>query len=229
VVRRLLDGPGRPVGGASTEVQLVGEERSHLGRRQTGDAGQAAQPEERQAVVVAGLELRRRRRQHEAADGLRVTAPQQLGDGAAHRVADGDGRGGFDDGEQLGDVVGAILEPEPAPTADAVAVAAVVERQHAEVLAERVVARVVVEVRGGRPAVQQHDGRRARRPGQLAEPDGAGRQVDLARRRQLRRDGRDADVVERRQLGVDPAVDHLGQAAATSRIRTRNWAPVGVS
>ena len=69
-------------------------------------------PRNDEAVVVAGVEPRRRRRQHEAAHGVGMAPPEQLGDGAAHRVADGDRRSGVLDGEQLGDVVGAVLEPE---------------------------------------------------------------------------------------------------------------------
>ena len=69
-------------------------------------------------------------------------------------------------------------------------------------------------------------------PGSSRRRTVPGRQLDVAGRRAARRGGRDGrgdEVVERRQLGVDLVGERLGQAAATSRIRTRSWAPVGAS
>ena len=193
---------------------------------------EAAQPEERQAVVVAGLEAGGRRRQHESPHDVRVAPPDELGDGATHRVADDDGGAVALGAQQLGDVVGAVLEPEAAARPDAAAVAAVVEREHAEVLAERLEARPEVEVGRRGPAVQQDDRRRTGRSGDLAQADRSGGQLDLAGRREPWRAGCgrvDEQVVERRQLGVRRDRPLVGQAAVTSRMRTRSSAPVGVS
>ena len=160
-----------------------------LGGCEAGQATEAAQPEERQPIVVAGLEAIRRGGEHEATHDVRVAPPDELGDGATHRVPDDDRRTVDLGAEQLGDVVGAVLEPEPAPRADAGAVATVVEGEDAEVLTERVEARP--EVEGGRrgPAVQEDHGRRARRTGDLAEADRAGAELDVAGRRERRRGG----------------------------------------
>ena len=77
--------------------------------------------------------------------------------------------------------------------------------------------------------MEQHDGGGARRTGELAQADGARRELDLTIGWQVRRGGRDREIVERRQFGVEGVGGRVGQAAATSRIRTRSWAPVGVS
>ena len=70
-----------------------------------------------------------------------MAAPHELGDRAAHRVADGDDPIEPEGGGQRGDVVRALLEPERLGGADAAPVAAVVEGDDVEVLGERAVAR----------------------------------------------------------------------------------------
>ena len=97
-----------------------------------------------------------------------MAAPDELGDRAAHRVADRDDPVEAERVGEGGDVVGALLEAERLGRADAAAVAAVVEGDDVEVLGERRVARPPVEVGRRRPAVQQHERRRAGRSGELA-------------------------------------------------------------
>jgi len=79
-----------------------------------------------------------------------MALPQQLGDGPTHRVAD---RYEPVDSERVGhgdDVIGTVGEPEAAGRPDAPTVPAVVDRDHAEVAAEREEAREPVEVRRSR-------------------------------------------------------------------------------
>ena len=61
----------------------------------------------------------------------------ELGDRAAHRVADGDEAVDAQLAGEGGDVVGAVLEAERLGRAQAAAVAAVVDGDDAEVLGER--------------------------------------------------------------------------------------------
>ena len=107
-----------------------------------------------------------------------MATPQQLGDGAAHRVTEDDEPIESDRVGHRGDVVGAILEPERPTWSDAVAVAPVVERQHPEVLGERLVDPEEVEVGRGGPPVEEHQRRRAGRSGDVAQGDGSGGKVD---------------------------------------------------
>ena len=94
-----------------------------------------------------------------------VTAPEELCDGTAHRVADGDHGAGAQVLEEGGDVVGAVGQAEASPAADATAVPAQVGGDHRIVLCEGLEGVEPVEAPAGDPAVQQHDGRR---PGRSA-------------------------------------------------------------
>ena len=117
--------------------------------------------------------------QHQAVHQFRPAPVQQLGDRAAHGVPDGDAAVDLELFEQHRRVVGAVLEAEPA--AQPSPVAAMVHGNDAEVVGQRPVRRVPVEVRRRRPAVeQQHRGRiirtseladvRRSTPGEVHEP-----------------------------------------------------------
>jgi hypothetical protein len=107
--------------------------------------------------------------QHEPVDQFTVAPPHELGDRATHRVADRHEAVDAELAGQRGDVVGTVLEPERLDRAQAAAMTAVVDGEHAEALGERVEAGVPVEVGGRRPAVQQDQHGRPRRPGELAD------------------------------------------------------------
>ena len=84
--------------------------------------------------------------------------PQQLGDRAAHRVADGDELLDPEDLGEGGDVVGAVGQTERVADRHPAPVASVVEGDDPEVLGERGEGGEPVEVGGGGPAVEEHDG-----------------------------------------------------------------------
>ena len=146
------------------------------GRRRQRQGGQ---PLRRRAQDVAGGGA-----QHQAGQQRRVPPVQQLGDHAAHRVAHGDEPADAEDLRQRGDVVGAVLEPEPPAGADAVAVAAQVDGDHAEVPGERGEDRAPVEFgREGDP-VDEHERRCAAGARALPHPrDTAAGQLHQARTR----------------------------------------------
>jgi hypothetical protein len=106
-----------------------------------------------------------------------------------------------------------------------------VERRDVEAGAERLVAREPVEIRGGRPAMEERDGGSPRRAVHLAEVNGAEvTERDVTTWRQRRGDGRGVgdEIVEqrlgRRRRGI---VDQVAQIALTVTIVTRSSAPVG--
>jgi hypothetical protein len=115
--------------------------------------------------------------QHEPADAVGVPAPDQLGDRAAHRVADEDRPAHVEDVEQRNRVIGAILQRERIVGADPASVSAMVEGDHPVALAKGRDRRSPVEGAGRRPAVEQDDhGRLGRRAGLVAgEGDPAAR------------------------------------------------------
>ena len=78
-----------------------------------------------------GAPVERRGAEDEPGDELRVVAGEDRGDRAAHAVADRQHRLDLEVREQRGGVIGAGLERERLRGADAAAVAAVVDRQHA--------------------------------------------------------------------------------------------------
>ena len=83
----------------------------------------------------------------------------QLGDRAAHRVADDDRLLDPERPQHRGGVIGAVGQPEGRQRAQPARVAAVVEGQHAVAgIGERTVGGVPVEVGAHHPAVQQQDG-----------------------------------------------------------------------
>ena len=87
-----------------------------------------------------------------------MALPEELGDGAAHRVAHRNDRAGVQVFDQGGDVVGAVLEAEGAPAPDPPAVAAMVERDQAVLRGQRTEAATPVEGRRRGPAMQQDEG-----------------------------------------------------------------------
>jgi hypothetical protein len=118
---------------------------------------------------------------------LGVAAPGELGDGAAHRVADRDESVDAERRSHVDGVVGAVLEPERLLRTQAGAVTAMVERDHAVVLPECSVALEPVEVGGRRPPVQQHDRGSARPGAEVAHHDRPPiGELDEPRRRQHR-------------------------------------------
>ena len=138
-------------------------------RHGAGDDARAGGDAEQQALAHRAGERGARRAQHEPVDELAVALPDELGDRAAHRVADRHEPVDVQLAGQRGDVVGAVLEAERLDRAQATAVAAVIDGDDAEVLGERVEAGEPVEVGSRRPAVQQDQHRRTRRPGELAD------------------------------------------------------------
>jgi hypothetical protein len=113
------------------------------------------------------------RAEHHAVAQVAVATPEQLGDGAAERVADDDHRARAHLHERLGAVVGAVGEAEDPAAAHPTAVAAQVGSDDVEVLAERLERGVPVEPGAGQPSVEQQHGRRAGRAGDFAYEGGA--------------------------------------------------------
>ena len=197
-------------------------------------AAEAAQPEERQPVVAAGLEPRRPWRPARGPRRRRVALPQQLGDGAAHRVADGDdGSVDLERVEQRGDVVGAVLEPERrrdcgCPSRGRGG------RRRGRGSARRAPRSTSKKLRSAdrRPAVQQDDGRRAGRSGDLAQSDGARRELDVAAVGQRWAAGAGAPTT-RSSSGPSSASAAVAGAARSDcrhlEDADRSSAPVGVS
>ena len=138
-------------------------------RHGAGDDTRTGGDAEEQPLAHRAGERGARRAQHEAVDELAMALPDELGDRPAHRVADRHEAVDAQLASEGGDVVGAVLEAERLDRAQAAAVAAVIDGDDAEVLGERVEAGEPVEVSGRCPAVQQHQHRRARRAGQLAD------------------------------------------------------------
>src|SRR3954471_18465172 len=110
----------------------------------------AEKPEAREADAVAdaAAEIAAGGTQHEALDAIAMSPPEQLGDGPAHRVADGEEPVDAENVGQRGDVVRTVGQAE-APGADAAPVAPMVEGDHSVVRAQRVVAGEPVETGGG--------------------------------------------------------------------------------
>ncbi len=131
--------------------------------------------------------------QDEAVDPVGVAVPDQLGDRAAHRVADDDERAQPEHVSEGDDVVGTVLQAKAPAGADAAAVAAVVEGDDPEVFAESGVAAGPVEVGRGGEAVEEHDDGRPRRARQVThERRSPPRQLDPSTGREpgVRRHGR---------------------------------------
>ena len=128
------------------------------------------------------------------------------------------------DTQRCGDfdgVVGAVLEPERLLGAESGAVAAVVEGDHAVVLTERPVAAEPVQVRRGRPTVEQHDRGRVRRGAEVAHHDRAATgELDEP----CRWEDRGEDV----ELGVAAAAPPGSQSCSTRSTVTVS-APLGAS
>ena len=108
------------------------------------------------ALAPAGHEPVRGRAEDEPRDQLGVAPPQELGDEATHGVADHDHRAAPQLVDEHRQVVGAVLEPEPAPRPDAPPVAAQVRgHDDSEPLAERFERRRPVQPGAGQPAVDE--------------------------------------------------------------------------
>ena len=158
--RRFLDCPRLPRVALALQVELLGQPLAGLHRGQASERCEAGQADETQLLLARGAEVRRGRAKGESTHALRVPAPDQLGDRAAHRVAH---RDDLVDAEHIahGDcVVGTVLQAEHLLGADAAAVAAVVDCHDSVVACERAVTGEPIEVRAGGPPVQQQDGRR---------------------------------------------------------------------
>ena len=89
-----------------------------------------------------------------------IVAGHQLGDRAAHRVADDERRRDAELPERGSGVAGAVRETKRRDLAHPAAVPAVVDREHPIAGTREVVVRAApVEIRGRHPAMEQHDGR----------------------------------------------------------------------
>lgn len=66
-----------------------------------------------------------------------MTVPQQLSNGAAHGIANGDDLVEPEFLQKRSTIVGAIGQPEPPPRPDPPAVTTVINRHHAEVFGQR--------------------------------------------------------------------------------------------
>ena len=84
-----------------------------------------------------------------------MPAPQQLRDRAAERVADSDDRTDVERIERGGRVVGTVGEPEAPAVANAPTMPPHVDRDHVEVLAQRVEHAEPVEAAARHPTVKQ--------------------------------------------------------------------------
>ena len=188
---RLIPGPLRPVGVAIAPV-AGGDAATHRRRSQPCQGSESAEAEEVDLFGRRAVERGRRRAQDDAADASRVPPPHVLGDGAAHRVPDGDEPVDPQDIGHGDDVVGAIGEAKGAATADALAVAAMVEREHAVTLSEGAVAAEEVDVGSHTEAMEQHHGGSARRTGEVAQHDSSGGQHDRSPLSDRRSDHRHA-------------------------------------
>ena len=100
----------------------------------------------------------------EAGDELRMTTPQQLDDGAAHRVPDRDDRTASLPLDQHGEVIRTVGKREPPKRADPASVATEVGREDGEVLTERVEAAEPVQSTACQPAVNEQHGACVGRP-----------------------------------------------------------------
>lgn len=151
------DRPRLPLVGLSVEIELIGEPRTSLfgcepsERRKTGES---CEPPTFEAFTV---EDRGSGAQDETVDPFRVAPPQQLGDRAAHRVADGDESV---DSQSIGDehgVVGAVFQSKPLLRSKTGAVTSMVECHHVIALGECFVAFEPIQVGGCCPSVEQDD------------------------------------------------------------------------
>ena len=111
--------------------------------------------------------------EHETGDEIGALPREQLRDRAAHRVAGEHHRPGVQRVEQRGEVVGAVVEPEHGAGAHPATVAAEVGGEHPELAAEGLEHPAPVEAAAAHPAVEEDEGGRAGRPGQLAHEGGA--------------------------------------------------------
>ena len=172
-------------------------------------------PRERREVRVghprgARRELGRARAEHEARDLVGVTPPEELRDRAAHRVARGDHLAGSELVHERRDVVGAVGETHAPAGADAAGMAAQVGRDHMELPAQRVERAEPVEPAARHEPVEEHEGRRTGRPGDLTD--------------ERRAPPREPDAAPERHRRPDPSVladDGQGTASpTTSRSRS---------
>jgi hypothetical protein len=166
---------------------------------------------------VGLLPVGRGRAEHDALHEVRVVAGEQARDRAAHRVPDGEDAVDALAAQHGGGVRGALAEPERLGRAQATAVPAVVEGEHAVAgVGERVVDREEVEVGGDHPPVKQED-RPAVAAGVAQEElaaagdvhDAAGRRLD----RRLRGEPRRATALEDGGQRSRPAADGRSRAA----------------
>ena len=86
-----------------------------------------------------------------------MSAPDELGHGPAHRVADGDDLIEVEFIEQGDRIVGTVLELERPPGAQSVAMAPVVHGKNIEMLGQRRIGGEPVDCRIRCPAVQQQE------------------------------------------------------------------------
>ena len=96
-----------------------------------------------------------------------MPAPDELGDRATHGVADGDDGLEAENLGEGGDVIGAVLETKGPAAANPPAVTPMVEGDDVEVMAERLEAAEPVQGGGGGPPVEEDQGGRAGRAGDL--------------------------------------------------------------
>jgi hypothetical protein len=99
-----------------------------------------------------------------------VPPVHQLGDHAAHGIAHGGELAGTEDRRQRGDIVGAILEPEPRPGPDPVAVAAQVGGDDTEMSRQGREDLPPVQLGRARQPVDEHECLTAGRTGTLPHP-----------------------------------------------------------
>ena len=214
----LLHRPRLPREGLALQVELLGQPLARLGRRDPGEGGEPGQAEEREPLAAELGEVRRRRAQHQAVDPFAVAVPHQLGDRAAHRVADGDEPV---DAERVGDgdhVVGEVLETERPLAADPACRGRDGRtRTRGSAGPSGCVARVPVDVGRRRPAVEEGDRGRTGRAAEVAHEDrAAALELDVVPRR------------ERSGPGLASVATSVAQARSTFRTRTRS-SPFGAS
>ena len=142
-------GPSHQAGGQHpTAVGSAARRPARAGPCSPSAGARPARP----ALTGGGREPVGRRAQHEAGHLSAVAVPEQLGDRAAHRVADRDHRAGAELRRRGRRRRRRSRRGGSAAGADAPAVAAVVEGQHAVVPGQRRVAGEPVEVGAGGPA-----------------------------------------------------------------------------
>lgn len=149
--------PRLPLVGFPVEIELIGEPRTSLFGRDTSERSKSGEARESPPLETFTIKNRCGGAQHETVDPLGMATPHQLGDRAAHRVADGDESVDSQCVSDQHSIVGTILQPKPLFGAQTGSVTSMVVCHDAIALGEWFVALEPVQVGGGGPSVEQEN------------------------------------------------------------------------